>query len=85
MTERREPNTSGWKVVGGYREGDEVPDLPEGLWDTPWHRSEQSILVTDPLYGHQRSLVVVNLDEPRGVVFAVGEVSNGVYLIAVPA
>ena len=85
MTERRCPNTSDWKVVGGYREGDAVPGLPNGLWDTPQRGSEQSILVTDPLYGHQRPLVVVNRDEPRGVIFAVGEVSNGVYLFVGPA
>jgi hypothetical protein len=79
------PDTPGWTVVGGRSFGDEVPGLPEGIWEDPWRSTGQTIRVTDPLYGNARTLDVMEtalMDER--VVFAVAEVSNGVFLFAAP-
>ncbi len=41
--------------------------------------------MADPLYGNQRSLRIVEVDTDDDIVkFAVDEVSNGVYLFALP-
>jgi hypothetical protein len=71
-------------VLGGRGEGEPVPDLPNELWSLSWQSTGRSIQVTDPLYGNQRSLSVVEVDSDVGTVtFAVTEVSNGVYRFAV--
>ncbi|WP_296605044.1 hypothetical protein [Nocardioides sp.] len=62
-----------------------MPDLPDDLWDLDWRTTGESIRVTDPLYGNQRSLPVVEIDAADGAArFAADEVSNGVFLFAVP-
>lgn len=79
------PDTHGWTVVGGRSEGDAVSELPSDLWTLAWQSTDRSILVTDPLYGNQRTLWISRIivdGQPRE--FASGEVSNGVYLFAVP-
>ena len=73
-------------VVGGRPEGDAVPDLPPDLWDVEWRSTDQSILVSDPIYGRQLTLSVCELESGDRVTrFAVREVSNGVYLFAIPS
>lgn len=79
------PDTPGWTLVGGRSEGDSVEELPEGLWDLDWRSTGRSIRATDPIYGSQRTLWIVEVESQADVVtFAVDEVSNGVYLFAVP-
>lgn len=79
------PDTPGWSVVGGRGEGDAVPGLPANLWQLEWRSTSRTILVADPLYGNQRSLRIVEVDTDDDIVkFAVDEVSNGVYLFALP-
>lgn len=85
MTKFGPPNTPGWTVVGGRSHADPVPDLPENVWELDWRSTGRSVRLSDPLYGNQRSLAVVEVDSPDGTVtFAVDEVSNGVFLFAVP-
>lgn len=75
----------GWTVLGGFTESDDVPGLPSGHWALPWTATGDSAQVTDPLYGNQRALAVHDVAGPGGLArFAVTEVSNGVYLVAVP-
>lgn len=85
MRDSRYPDASGWTVLGGYPEGASVPGLPIEFWHLPWRRTVK-ILLTEPLHGTQRSLDVVHVDtESDGTVkFAVDEVSNGIYLFALP-
>lgn len=79
------PNTPGWTVIGGRGEGDDVPDLPATIWQSRWHRTGETIRVSDPIYGNQLSLDVTEVEaDGRKVRFAVREVSNGVYLFALP-
>jgi hypothetical protein len=79
------PDTPGWTVLGGRSEGDSVPELPTDLWDLDWRSTGNSIRVTDPIYGNQWTLWIVEVESHSDVItFAVDEVSNGVYLFAVP-
>ena len=79
------PDSPGWTLVGGRSYADAVSDLPSNVWDLDWRSTQESIRVTDPLYGTQRTLDVVEIDTDQGVVtFAAGEVSNGVFLFALP-
>ena len=85
MTRFGPPDTPGWTLVGGRYEGDSVPGLPTDLWDLNWRSTGNSIRVTDPIYGNQQTLWIVEVESQTGVTaFAVDEVSNGVYLFAVP-
>jgi hypothetical protein len=85
MTEVGPPDTPGWTIVGGRAEGDLVPDLPADLWQLRWRDTGRSIRLADPLYGNQRTLSVAEVATNGGTVtFAVTEVSNGVYLFALP-
>lgn len=85
MTKLGPPGAPGWTVVGGHGEGDPVPELPADLWQLRWRNTSRSIRLADPLYGNQRTLSVVEVATDEGTVtFAVTEVSNGVYLFAVP-
>ncbi len=45
------PNTPGWTVIGGRAEGDTVADMPPGIWQVRWHRTGETIRVSDPIYG----------------------------------
>ena len=48
-------------------------------------RTGETIRVSDPIYGNQLSLDVTEIQTDGGKVkFAVREVSNGVYLFALP-
>ena len=86
MTKLRPPDTPGWIVVGGRSEGMELAELPVDIWTVDWHSTGAKVLVSDPLYGVQRALTVVEIDSGDGTItFAVDEVSNGVYLFALPA
>lgn len=79
------PDTPGWTLLGGRAEGDSVPELPEELWNLNWRSTGNNIRVTDPTYGNQRTLWIVEAESQAGVItFAVDEISNGVYLFAVP-
>lgn len=81
----RPPDTPGWTLVGGWSEGDSVPELPEDVWNLKWRSTDKNICATDPIYGNPRTLRIVEFDSQAAVVtFAVDEVSNGVYLFAVP-
>ena len=85
MTKLGPPDKPGWPLVGGRSYADSVPDLPDDLWDLDWRSTGESIRVTDPLYGHQRSLSVVEIETVDGTArFASAEVSNGVFLCALP-
>jgi hypothetical protein len=85
MTNFGPPDSPGWTLIGGRSYADSVPDLPADLWDLDWRSTGESIRVTDPLYGNQRSLSVVQIDTVDGAVkFAADEVSNGVFLFALP-
>lgn len=85
MTKFGPPDTPGWTLVGGRSEADSVPGLPSNVWELNWRNTQESIRVTDPLYGNQRNLDVVEIDTDDGVLtFAVREVSNGVFLLALP-
>ena len=59
--------------------------MPNEFWHLPWRRTVK-ILLTEPLYRTQRSLDVVHVDTGSDgtVRFAVDEVSNGIYLFALP-
>lgn len=85
MTKFGPPDTPGWTLVGGRSYADAVPDLPANIWELRWRSTGASIRVTDPIYGNQRSLAVVEIDTEEGALtFAVDEVSNGVFLFALP-
>lgn len=85
MTTWRWPKSSGWEIVGGRAEGDHVPGLPADLWEREWRHTNRSIQLADPLYGGQRSLSVVEVGtNDATLTFAVTEVSNGIYLFALP-
>jgi hypothetical protein len=85
MTKLGAPDTPGWRLVGGRSYADSVPNLPDDLWDLDWRSTGESIRVTDPLYGTQRSLSVMEIEAVDGTLrFASGEVSNGVFLFALP-
>lgn len=72
-------------MLGGFTESDDVPGLPSGHWALPWTATGDSVLATDPLHGNQRTLAVHEVAGPDGLArFAAAEVSNGVYLVAVP-
>lgn len=85
MTQPAWPNTPGWSVVGGRAEGDPAPDLPADPWQLTWRSTMRTIRVADPIYGNQLSLTVAEVDTTEStVMFAVTEVSNSVYLFALP-
>jgi hypothetical protein len=85
MTRSPRPDTPGWTVLGGRAEGDAVPDLPPDLWDVAWRSTDRSILVSDPIYGRRLTLSVCEHESDGRVTrFAVREVSNGMYLFAIP-
>jgi hypothetical protein len=72
-------------LVGGRSEGDCVLGLPEDVWNLRWRSTGESIRASDPIYGSPLTLRIVEIDSQESVItFAVDEVSNGVYLFAVP-
>lgn len=79
------PDTPGWTLIGGRSSADSVVGLPSNVWALDWRSTGESVRVTDPLYGTPRTLHVVEVETDKGVVtFAAGEVSNGVFLFALP-
>lgn len=79
------PNEPGWTLVGGSCEGDLVPELPVELWSLKWENTRKRIPFKDPTHGRQLYLDVYEIASTQGpVTFAVREVSNVVYLFAVP-
>ena len=85
MTTRSEPNQPGWALIGGFSEGRDVPGMPGDFWDARWEETGERIPMKDPLHGNQRYLRVCRIRTTEGTVtFAQDEVSNGIFLLAVP-
>ncbi|WP_207392592.1 hypothetical protein [Aeromicrobium sp. IC_218] len=73
------PDELGWALVGGRREGDSVPELPADLWSSKWRSARRRIPFKGPIDG-----VCEVESTTRTQTVAVREVSNGVYLPAMP-
>lgn len=80
-----------WRVVGVVSDGAGVDLAGDGgvdVWALAWGAvGGDGVVVSDPVYPEQRHrLAVYEARLPGGgeVVFAAGEVSNGVWLFAVP-
>jgi hypothetical protein len=85
MTTSELPDTPGWTVSGGLTSGQPVDGLPADVWARDWRYTDEVIRVRDPLYGKQVVLGVTEIDADDGVVtFAYTEITNGVYLFALP-
>lgn len=86
MTDAQDvPDEPGWSIYGGFGEGMPVPHLPADFWTLRKVPTGRTIPMKDPLYGRQLHLRVYQADTADGpVTFAMREVSNGVYLVAVP-
>ncbi|WP_418059538.1 hypothetical protein [Pimelobacter simplex] len=62
-----------------------MPGLPDDVWEREWRSTGWSVRVTDPRHGTPRTLWVVEVaSEDAVVTFAADEVSNGVFLFALP-
>ena len=81
------PITPGWRFVSIGFEGDPT-DIGGGLnpWALDWRDTKGWIVVAHPSYPLQRhTMSVYEVDEtPSAVVFAAGELSNGVWGFFVP-
>ena len=77
--------TPNWKFFHIGIEGDDVSYKGQNLWKCSdrWQSQDQSIIAPHPSYPNQmHSLSVYKVEE---VIFAVGEVSPGVWVFCVPA
>ncbi len=82
-----EPLAPDWRVVGAVVEFDPIDVGGVNPWDYYSHwTSVGRVTLQDPLYAWQHDrLTVYEIPTPGGPVrFAAGEVSNGVWLFAVP-
>ena len=78
--------TPGWRLAAVVAEGEGVLIQGQSPWQRSWVKtSEQRITSahpTDPLRLHEAE--VYDLDSPRSIRFAAGEVSSGVWAFYVP-
>ena len=66
------PDTSGWVIIVGRSEGDYVPGLPADLWSHEWRETQESIRLTDPVYGSSLQLAVVETGD-QGETFRLSD------------
>lgn len=86
MTSIGPPVDPGWRLACVATEADRVEVRGVNLWDRQWMSAGGEVLVAHPQHPTQRhTMTVYELSGADGpVVFAAGELSNGVWGFFVP-